>query len=103
MMRSHTWVKGRPSFGCKVCGFQPVDTDDLYDPCPRIEEPETYGALAQREYDEDKKEEAERLADNTWRIGTEEPATYEAEEASLGACGCIDYHMNDCPIRTGSR
>ena len=23
------------------------------------------------------------------------------EEDSLGACGCTDYHMADCPTRTG--
>lgn len=22
---------------------------------------------------------------------------------TLGPCGCVDYHMADCPIRTASR
>lgn len=26
----------------------------------------------------------------------------EVPETTLGACGCVDYHMADCPTRTGS-
>ena len=25
----------------------------------------------------------------------------EEEEYTLGSCGCTDYHMADCPTRTG--
>ena len=30
-------------------------------------------------------------------------AATTAREDTLGACGCIDYHMADCPIMTGGR
>lgn len=23
------------------------------------------------------------------------------EDETLGSCGCVDYHLADCPIRTG--
>jgi hypothetical protein len=26
----------------------------------------------------------------------------EEEHEKLGACGCTDYHMADCPTRTGA-
>ena len=26
----------------------------------------------------------------------------EEEHEKLGSCGCTDYHMADCPTRTGS-
>lgn len=25
----------------------------------------------------------------------------QSDEFALGPCGCVDYHMSDCPIRTG--
>lgn len=25
------------------------------------------------------------------------------DDGTLGPCGCTDYHMADCPIRTGAR
>ncbi len=27
--------------------------------------------------------------------------TLDDEDYTLGSCGCTDYHMADCPIRTG--
>lgn len=29
------------------------------------------------------------------------PPLPEPEPETLGACGCTDYHLADCPIRTG--
>ena len=37
---------------------------------------------------------------NEWMYGHDcEPA--KLEDGTLGPCGCTDYHMADCPTRTG--
>lgn len=38
----------------------------------------------------------EHLRDRPDEAGADEPVT-------LGPCGCVDYHMADCPLVTGYR
>lgn len=35
-------------------------------------------------------------------IEFDEPKDDEEDDGTLGPCGCVDYHVADCPTRTGS-